>query len=147
MLVSTIPCDKFISAGVGCVSHADTSNCALAKFPPPQKKKTGISERSRHSKRGEAINNFKSTGCLASKTSPLYTNFLMFEVFALKNLVNLQDLDKKNAPLQAVGRLKKPTFYTYASETTGIRRKIEHLTSVPYKFNSTELSSKSKRFS
>jgi len=39
----------------------------------------------------------------------------MFEVFALKNLVNFQILDKKNAPLQAVGRLNKPTFYSESS--------------------------------
>jgi hypothetical protein len=41
----------------------------------------------------------------------------MFEVFALKNLVNFQVLNKKNAPLQAVGRLKKPTFYLLSSDT------------------------------
>jgi len=39
----------------------------------------------------------------------------MFEVFTLKNLVNFQILNKKNAPLQAVGRLNKPTFYSESS--------------------------------
>ena len=37
----------------------------------------------------------------------------MFEVFALKNLILFQffwSADKKNAPLQAVGRLNKPFF-------------------------------------
>jgi hypothetical protein len=84
----------------------------LLQFSISQKRKTGVSERSRHSKRGEAINNFKSTGCLASKTSPLYIDFRMFEVFTLENLVNFHILNKKNAPLQAVGRLNKPTFYS-----------------------------------
>ena len=69
----------------------------------------------------------------------------MFEVFTLKNLVNFQILNKKNAPLQAVGRLNKPTFYSESSGKACFRWKLEHLTSVPYNFDFTQLRSKSKR--
>ena len=69
----------------------------------------------------------------------------MFEVFALKNLVNFQILDKKNAPLQAVGRLNKPTFYVESTTNAWNYWKIEHLTSVPYEIYFTQTRSKSKR--
>ncbi len=70
----------------------------------------------------------------------------MFEVFALKNLINFQKKTKKNAPLQAVGRLNKPTFYVESTTNVWNYWKIEHLTSVPYVFDFTHRGLKSKLF-